>query len=624
MARLLALLPVLVAVVALGQAADDWRLAGVLGSIATLLAAVGPRFEVDRGRRLLVAAIGGGAGFAVVDVLYDHHRGSLAEGWTRFAASAILAAAARFLLVGVEGRRVTTALVFVGLLAVGETQVRGYSGFVALFVLTSAWAPVTRDEYALVAEAPTIAGASARRLVAGAAILLLGSALAAGITAGARRGYRWMTNRPRSQALNWSPQVGFSDQIDLGGIDELLDSDTVVLRVRGPRVDYLRGAVLDFYASGRWLRSDATETETVGSYGSAPTSDDAVKIAAVSDRTDRFFLPLAARFVATTPASVRVDPTGSIKRNGDYGVESATFAIGPRDRAVPSPPDASDLQIPRAARERVKELAQEWAGDATTPAAKLDAFERHFQIEFRYERSFATLDGPDPVLDFLFGRRSGHCEYFATAMVLLARASGIPARFVAGYRVGERTPFGYYMVRERNAHAWVEVWMPGEGWMTRDPTPESYLPQNREHRSSYLASLSDGLRVGYDALDDWLQRRTLEQTAVAWGVGFAVLVWIVARGVRRRGTLRAGPSDDHVGLHCLEVLLATLERSGIDREGHEPIERLAARTPDRDAARLLQRYAALRYGGIGDADALARDVAAYARSNRKGPEETAP
>jgi transglutaminase-like putative cysteine protease len=624
MGRLLALLPVLVVVVALGQAADDWRLAGVLGTMAIALAAIGPRFEVDRGRRLLTAAIGAGAGYAVVDLLYDHHRGSLAESWTRLAASAILAAAARFLLVGVEGRTVTTALVFVGLLAVGETQVLGYSGFVALFLLTSAWMPVVRDEHALVAATPTTAGTSARRLAGGTAILVLGGALAAGITVGARRGYRWMANRPRSQALNWSPHAGFSDQIDLGGIDELLDSDTIVLRVRGPRVDYLRGAVLDFYASGRWLRSNATETETVVSYGSAPSSDDGVRIAAVSDRTDRFFLPLAARFVATTPTFVRVDPAGSIKRNGDYGIESVRFVIGPRDKAVPSPPDASDLQIPRAARERMQQLAQEWAGDATTPAAKLDAFERHFRAEFRYARSFTLLGGPDPVLDFLFGRRSGHCEYFATAMVLLARAAGIPARFVAGYRVGEKTPFGYYVVRERNAHAWVEVWMPGEGWTTRDPTPESFLPQNREHTSGYLASLSDGLHVAYDDLDDWLQRRTLEQTAVAWGIGFAVLVWIVARGVRRRGSLRARPSDDEAGLPCLDVLLATLQRAGIDRDRHEPLERLAARTHDQDAARLLERYAALRYGGIGDADALARDVAAYAVSSRTAPGETTP
>jgi hypothetical protein len=81
-------------------------------------------------------------------------------------------------------------------------------------------------------------------------------------------------------------------------------------------------------------------------------------------------------------------------------------------------------------------------------------------------------------------------------------------------------------------------------------------------------------------------------------------------------------SDDQAGLPCLEVLLTALERAGVGHDGREPIERLAARTTDRAGARLLERYAALRYGGIGDADALARDVAAYARSSRKAAAES--
>ena len=228
------------------------------------------------------------------------------------------------------------------------------------------------------------------------------------------------------------------------------------------------------------------------------------------------------------------------------------------------------------------------------------------------------MGGPNPMLDFLFGARSGHCEYFASAMTLVARAAGIPARFVAGYRVGEQSPFGYYVVRERNAHAWVEAWVPGQGWTTRDATPDTELPQNREHRSGYLASLSDGLRVAYDDAVDWLQRRTLEQTAVAWVVGFAVLVWIVARGVLRRGAGGPPLRDEEAALPCLAVLLGTLAREGFTHEAFEPIERLAARTGDAEAARLLERYAALRYGGLGDPDALANDVAAYAQRQRKG------
>jgi protein-glutamine gamma-glutamyltransferase len=606
-ARILALLPVLVTTIALGNATDDWRIAAAVGLFATLLAIVGPRWEVDRGRRLLTAALGGAAGYLIVNFFYDPHGAALGGVWTRLAAAALLAAAARFLLVGMQGRMVTTALVFIALLAVGETHSNAYVGFVALFVVTSVWAPAVLDEHGL------FSGTSGRRVVSAAGLLTLGALISVGAAVGAQRAYNWITSREHTFALDWSPRVGFSDRIDLGALDELLDSDTIVLRVRGPRVDYLRGAVLDSYAGGRWFRSSAIETELPASYTQEPPSDQGVvRIAAVSERTDRFFLPLEARSVAASPASVLVDAVGAVKRDGKVGVAASRFVVGPREMAVPAPPGASDLVLPRAVRVELGELAAKWTEGATSEAEKLDQIERHFKTEFHYARAFARISGPDPVLDFLFGGHSGHCEYFATGMALVARAAGIPTRFVAGYRVGEHSPFGYYVVRERNAHAWVEAWVAGQGWTTRDPTPESDLPQNLENESGILASLSDGVRVGYDDVDDWLQRRTLEQTAIGWLVGLAVLVWIVARGVRRRGA--SGPArDDEEALPCLALLLSTLAREGLAHNGFEPIERLAARTADEEGARLLHRYAALRYGGIGDANSLADDVAAYAR-----------
>jgi protein-glutamine gamma-glutamyltransferase len=606
-ARILALLPVLVTTIALGNATDDWRIAAAVGALATLLAIVGPRWEVDRGRRLLTAALGGAAGYLIVNFFYEPHGGALGGVWTRLAAAALLAAAARFLLVGMQGRTVTTALVFIALLAVGETHSGAYVGFVALFVATSVWAPAVLDEHGL------FSGTSGRRIVSAAGLLTFGAVISVGAAVFAQRAYNWITSREHTFALDWSPRVGFSDRIDLGALDELLDSDTIVLRVRGPRVDYLRGAVLDSYAGGRWFRSDAIEAELPDTYTQEPPVDPpVVRIAAVSERPDRFFLPLEARSVATSPASVLVDSVGAVKRDGKVGVTVSRFVVGPRDRAVPAPPGATDLVLPRTLRLELGELAAKWTEGATSEAAKLDAIERHFKTEFHYARTFARISGPDPVLDFLFGGHSGHCEYFATGMALVARAAGIPTRFVAGYRVGEHSPFGYYVVRERNAHAWVEAWVAGEGWTTRDPTPETDLPQNQENESGILASLSDGVRVGYDDVDDWLQRRTLEQTAIGWLVGLAVLVWIVARGVRRRGA--AGPArDDEEALPCLALLLSTLAREGLAHNGFEPIERLAARTADEEGARLLQRYAALRYGGIGDANSLADDVATYAR-----------
>lgn len=85
--------------------------------------------------------------------------------------------------------------------------------------------------------------------------------------------------------------------------------------------------------------------------------------------------------------------------------------------------------------------------------------------------------GDHPLEDFLFRYKSGHCEYFASAMVLLLRSQGIPARLVTGFLGGEYNRLeGYYVVRQVNAHAWVEAWIEGEGWRTFDATPPDGRP----------------------------------------------------------------------------------------------------------------------------------------------------
>jgi transglutaminase-like putative cysteine protease len=408
--------------------------------------------------------------------------------------------------------------------------------------------------------------------------------------------------------------------MDLGALDGLLDSDIVVLRVRGPRVDYLRGASLDLYEGGRWLRSDQAQVETSATFDRSlgldgePPRDQVVEIAAVSERTDRFFLPLEAHQIVTVPATVLVDDMGSIKRTAKHVLAVAQFVRGSPDRAGLAPPRAPDLQLPRRIRPTLERIALEWAGQATTTQGKLDAVEHRLSTEFRYSRTFHRAAGTDPALDFLLRDKSGHCEYFATAMALVARAAKIPVRVVVGYRVGERSPFGYYVVRERNAHAWVEAWVEGQGWTMRDPTPGDQLSQNREHEAGYAASAMDALRVGYIDLTDWLGRLTVQQTAVAWLAGFAVLVWIVARGARRRRKGTALVPADEAALPFLEQLFSTLARIGYPRREDEPVERLAARIPDPHVARLLERYAALRYGSIGNAQALAHDIAVYAKS----------
>jgi hypothetical protein len=107
---------------------------------------------------------------------------------------------------------------------------------------------------------------------------------------------------------------------------------------------------------------------------------------------------------------------------------------------------------------------------------------------YSYTLDFVGRSPENPIEDFLFRYRSGQCEYFASSMVLMLRSQGIPARLVTGFLGGEYNPFeGYYIVRENNAHAWVEAYVAGLGWQIFDPTPPAGRPGEAGEGSWLLA-----------------------------------------------------------------------------------------------------------------------------------------
>lgn len=124
--------------------------------------------------------------------------------------------------------------------------------------------------------------------------------------------------------------------------------------------------------------------------------------------------------------------------------------------------------------QRARAFAQQLAGNAGTDYDKVRAIERYFQTnrEFLYTLDLEELPQDDPIEHFLFVTRAGNCELYASAMALLVRSLGIPARLVIGYRGGDWSANDEaYTVRKSNAHVWVEVYFPGSGWMLFDPTP---------------------------------------------------------------------------------------------------------------------------------------------------------
>ena len=336
----------------------------------------------------------------------------------------------------------------------------------------------------------------------------------------------------------------------------------------------------------------------------------------VAGDTDRFFLPLDASAIEPKPQRLRIDTNGIARTQGDEAPEWVRVLRGGAPRFPPAPPDRGDLQLPAKLLEPLTRLAKEWTADATTSAARMAALESRLERDYTYSLEFERGNAEeraaadyDPVLHFLLEEPIGHCQYFASALVLLARASDVPTRLVTGYRVAEHNRFGdYHIVRERHAHAWVEAHLPERGWVSFDPSP----------LRSFESAFADNTPL-LPALFDWcalaMQRNGPEPLLIALVVGMAAIQ------LRR---LRRGKSGDRKVRAVasrppreLEALLDKLRSIGWPRAESETLESYAGRlsgmsgvdgASTANADDLLMRYAALRYGEFGDARALASDV----------------
>ena len=121
---------------------------------------------------------------------------------------------------------------------------------------------------------------------------------------------------------------------------------------------------------------------------------------------------------------------------------------------------------------RIEELAEQVTASAPSPLQRAEILERHLLSEFGYSLDLPEEDTDDPLAHFLFERREGHCEYFASAMAVMLRTLGIPSRMAVGFAGGVYNPISeLQVIRASDAHAWVEAYIPRYGWLTFDPTP---------------------------------------------------------------------------------------------------------------------------------------------------------
>ena len=291
--------------------------------------------------------------------------------------------------------------------------------------------------------------------------------------------------------------TGFTSQVELGAIGEIETDTTVVMRVTLPDGGAAaaalpglrwRGITLDQFDGRGWtaarperraLRAWPSGLVRVGTpRGTGRLLTQEIFLEPIG--TDVIFAAPRALGVRLAAPGLLLDDAGGLSVAApaarlhytvDSELESSQRPLGPAPRPLDQAARERYLQLPSLPA-RVGALARRVAAasaDDGDAARRLTAF---LTRELRYSLAQAPTPGADALEDFLFVRRTGNCEYFATALAVMLRVVGIPARLVNGFQRGEWNPYGEYLaVRLSDAHSWVEAWIDGEGWVSFDPSP---------------------------------------------------------------------------------------------------------------------------------------------------------
>ncbi len=352
-------------------------------------------------------------------------------------------------------------------------------------------------------------------------------------------------HKGRTEGLKTS---GFSDRVDLGVIGSIKQDTSIVMRVEladrsRPTTErlYLRGVAYDRYNGRSWSNSfthrrilpeSAPGTFRMPSSVDRSTGKGSQKeglwqdiLLEALDTTVLFSVPFA-HSISGEFLTVQGDVMGALYLPSppttrlEYTVVSYDNQLTEEDKskttfAYPDFVRAHFLQLPPISP-RVTELAAHVTEQANTPYRKMLAIKHHLLEQYRYSLDVGSTLTVRPLEDFLFTRKTGYCEHYATAMVVLLRSIGVPARLVTGFLATEWNDFGnYYTVRQKDAHAWVEVFFPHSGWITADPTP-TIGESAPDLWWQSIGRVMDSVRLRWDRLI--VQYSASDQLAVVQGI----------------------------------------------------------------------------------------------------------
>ncbi|HEX8817813.1 MAG TPA: DUF3488 and transglutaminase-like domain-containing protein [Terriglobales bacterium] len=342
--------------------------------------------------------------------------------------------------------------------------------------------------------------------------------------------------------------TGFNDEVQLGRIGEIQQSHALVMRVRidgdsGGAFDLKwRGVALNFFDGRSWKNTyprsaislpDGRVVFVPARHGERQAASEPVHYHVLMEplSTNVFFLAPVPLTLQGNYRAIATDTGGAVfNLDGEHQLtryEATSNIAQPSAEELRAAPAVapqimrSELQLP-GVDSRIPQLAAAITQSAPTNYDKALAIETYLRTHYAYTLQLPSTPLRDPVANFLFERKEGHCEYFASAMAIMLRTLQIPARLVNGFRTGEFNDVSsQYLVRASEAHSWVEVYFPGYGWVSFDPTPAG-PPQAHGGLARimlYLDAMSSFWRdwvVNYDAAHQSSLGRQVAHNGFDW------------------------------------------------------------------------------------------------------------
>jgi len=327
---------------------------------------------------------------------------------------------------------------------------------------------------------------------------------------------------------------GFSSVVTLGEIGEIKNDSSAVMHIQPDSSDFpsnlkWRGVALSEFDGKRWTNPPGHELIKRQDTGwtlvtDRPTIDRRIFYQVTLNAVDS-----EALFVAARPEQFNVGkqplirgPNNSFRLgflppdNFRYSVTSVLEdpSRASRESALSSAAREQYLRLPPALDPRVIQLAGRLTTGLTSDERCARAIENHLRGSYGYTIELPAQEAADPIANFLFERKKGHCEYFASAMTVMLRAVGIPARLVNGFQSGTFNPITkLYVIRASDAHSWVEANLTNRGWVTFDPTP----PDPNPRTNGLLAKFALWTDAAETFWQDWVLRYDLGHQSILAG-----------------------------------------------------------------------------------------------------------